>query len=481
MLAGDYFTMGTRESNTKIFPSDPVAATYLFHLVESLRDEISKAPENLKFSQAYCTAVSDLQRALQTEMKREGSFTRWCSLWNRYHQLSRTMGSYLTESGSVATSYASMDEFWADMTAQEHGETRTTIWDTYEHGRRRQLERIFAENYGSEAALLLNNGMSALLVALWSSGLRYRASVLTGQQSYFETSQLLVQTLAPFRLKVLRVSLAGVPHVVRALRDYKPDIALLETAVNLPTGHVLEGYESWHQASSKTVFIIDNSVQSLLTRWFAKAPDLSHRLLVVESCVKYLTQDCMAGVIYGSAGLIERCRQVARGIGLLLQAAAFNYLREGEIRNSHERLLLHSRNVSVFLNELHSSSVRDAVYIGGIGHLERARHDSDLLANGVGAPVFVSITTSRRKAAAIHRALLAEWQRLAANNGLVIPVRAGFGWPETTARVYESAVLNQADSPVYLRISIGIESPTVIREYARLLSLSLHSVLRGSL
>jgi hypothetical protein len=333
---------------------------------------------------------------------------------------------------------------------------------------------LCAQSYGAEAAVLVNSGMAALLSALCSGALRQGATILTGVRSYFETSQLIEQTLAILDLRIVRIAVDQEGEIVRALRDETPAVALFETAINLPRGPIPIDHDAWVAASPNTLFVIDNSVQSSLTRWFDLRPELVSRLLVVESCVKYLTQDCMAGVVYGDTELIERCRAFARATGLLLQETAFNYLREAEIGHTHERLLLHSRNVRLFVEELAHRSV--FAFVGGIGDGDDGASLSPFLAAGVGAPVFVCGPVNTIDAGAAYRALLREWRRRVADDGLDIPVRAGFGWPETTARLYESGVLNQADAPVYLRVSVGIESPSVIRAYGRHLTGAAESV-----
>ena len=68
----------------------------------------------------------------------------FAELKKAYDRLSFEKAVMLHELTEVAASYRSMDEFWADADAQERGDSRRTFWDTYEHGRRRQIESQLA-------------------------------------------------------------------------------------------------------------------------------------------------------------------------------------------------------------------------------------------------------------------------------------------------------------------------------------------------
>lgn len=453
--------------------ADPLAWAYLTLLAKGLEQEAERAARSGRLPVHHLATVRRLREKLHRTGE-ESSFNVWRELWGRYRRVARRTGSYLSESATVASSYTSMDEFWRDMEDQEQGLSGTTVWDTYEHGRRRQLEMLCAQSYGSESAVLLNSGMAALLCALMCGHLQKGAVVVTGIRSYFETSQLIESALSGLNLRIIRISVDQQNEIVGTLRSTSAAVALFETAVNLPEGPTPLGHSEWSAASPETLFVIDNSVQGALTRWFEVTPELAPRLLVVESCVKYLTQDCMAGVVYGSAELIERCRVFARATGLLLQESAFSYMREGEIVHATDRLLLHSRNATEFVAALADRT--SFAFVGSIGDTTAGRRQSRLLSAGVGAPVFVCGRVRTPDAGSTHRAVLNEWRRRVLADGLDIPVRAGFGWPETTVRVYESGVLNQADAPVYLRVSVGIEPPSVIRAYARHLAAAAEAV-----
>jgi cystathionine beta-lyase/cystathionine gamma-synthase len=259
--------------------------------------------------------------------------------------------------------------------------------------------------------------------------------------------------------------------ILSALREHRPQAALFETVSNGPEVLAPADFQLWHEAGPETVFIIDNSAQSHLCRWFGMAPALSPQLLVVESAVKYLTQECMAGVVYGAADLLDRARSVARATGQQLQQKAFSYLCEAEAENVAFRLSLHSRNVRRFVTEL---APRIPEHFEYVRPLDDGGRGSEIFRYGVGALVFLRLRGAMgeplEETADRHRALLHLWRANCQEAGLDLPIRAGFGWNETAARVYESRQLNRSDAPTYLRATIGIEPEEVVCAFAQALA-----------
>jgi Cys/Met metabolism PLP-dependent enzyme len=448
-------------------PADAGALEYLSGLVNGLLREVTN--HKTRLPESHVRQVRALYRHFTSDRRRLATFRSWHTLWLRYQKLSKLTGSLLNVTGTVATVYKSMDCFWADLSEQELGRSTGTVWDTYEHGRRRQLELLCATTYESEAALLLNSGMAALFCALWSAQPSPGSTILTGQRSYFETSELLLHWFRGLNLTTIRVEVDRPGEVVRALHSLRPAIALFETATNLPGSAAPPDCDHWRRASPETLFIVDNSVQGALTRWSRFSGELQERLVVVESGVKYMTENCMAGLLYGSRSIVERCRSFARVAGLLLQECAFNYLREAEIASLPDRLDLHSRNASAFAWRVRQRA-RPAARVGQVGDCSgRRNRATGLFAKGIGAPVFIELC-SRTESGSAHRKLLDSWRTKARHVGIPVPIRAGFGWPQTTARVYESGILNQPDAPAYLRVSVGIEPLPIIEALADLLA-----------
>jgi hypothetical protein len=313
--------------------------------------------------------------------------------------------------------------------------------------------------------------MSALAVALGAAGLRPGSVLLAPSNSYFETAELLETTLGPAGIQVLRVPVHEPGALLLALREHRPHAVLLESVTNGPELEVPLDIDRCHEAANGTVFIIDNSVQSHLCPWFALAPALAPQLLVVESAVKYLTHECMAGVIYGGSALLAKARRVARVTGQQLQQRALSFLCTAEADHAVDRLALHSRNVRRFVAELMPAGASLFEYVRP---LDGNGAGSAVFANGVGALVFSQLRRwaaeeSPEETARRHRELLQHWQAKCQAAGCDLPVRCGFGWSETAARVYESRALNRSDAPTYLRVTVGIEPEYVVGTLARAL------------
>lgn len=451
------------------------AIEYLTALTDGLQREVEQCVDEHKL-ETLRELTHDIEefRLTCTTIPLGLDYTKWQKLWHDYRLLVHRKASLLNALADVARSYTSMDEFWEDADSQVRGESRYTFWDTYEHGRRRQLEHIFARAYGAESALLLNSGMSAIAVIIGMLKLSRGCKILTGEYCYFETSDYLRRFIAESGIEVLRSPVDDVERFFETLREAQPELVLIETVTNLPGVTVPRGFKDWLSVSPGTFFMIDNSVQSHLTRWFEILESKTSQFVVVESATKYLTQECMAGVVYGCAEVIDEAREFARATGQQLQEKSFNYLCEAEVEMASRKLARHTRNVSVFQDELKNFSsmfqvnrTLDAELINGNNQPEV----NEIFQNGVGALIFIALsplfTNGLLKLEQMHRSLLKCWCERAKAIGLEVPVRAGFGWNRTTARVYESQRLNQADSPSYLRISVGIEPIWIIRLLAR--------------
>lgn len=452
----------------------PIAPTgqnslYMSALVSDLAREMEHVGH-------WCPSVRELLGAcheLESRMLRSSLDARlddWSFVRARYRGLGLSVASRLNEVASVARAYGTMDEFWADADAQSTGESPHTFWDTYEHGRRRQLERTLAGVLGAEDTLLLNTGMSAVTTAIEAAELRPGDRVLTGLQSYFETSEYLDIHMGRRAVEIIRAPIDQPDAMGVVLERTRPRLVLFETTTNSPDVTVPRGLEVWLRASPESLFVCDNSVQGALTGWFSDpklrsvAPE---RLLVVESATKYLSQSVVAGLLYGKRDEVERARAFARVTGQHLQEKAFNYLREGELRHVGKRMKLHSRNTEILAEQL--AQVPESPFSVRLarGPVHRHRESLDIFAEGVGGLIFLVPDGERarsRAPQALCRQTLTSWQERLRPMGWSVPVRAGFGWSETSARVYESGALNQRSAPSYLRISVGIEPEEVARQ-----------------
>jgi cystathionine beta-lyase/cystathionine gamma-synthase len=192
---------------------------------------------------------------------------------------------------TIAQDYNSMEEYWTDYELINQGKSPNTYWDTYENGSRRMLESKIAELYGSESALLLNSGMAAIHTALESQILKSGDKILIGQKSYFETIDWIEKFVIPRGIELIKVDSANSSYIKQKLEDYQPKIAFFETVINSPDVIALDFENSFFEIAPNKIFIIDNTVQSHLTKWFEIVPTKHHvRILIVESGTKYITE-----------------------------------------------------------------------------------------------------------------------------------------------------------------------------------------------
>ncbi|AZV79015.1 PLP-dependent transferase [Parasedimentitalea marina] len=401
------------------------------------------------------------------------SLAQWQRQANHLHAVIHQRAAELNSAVNIAEPVEDMEAFWALAARTEAGTTNLTYWDTFENGRRIQLERVLAEVYGAEQSILVNCGMSAIAVALGACKVRSGTRLLVGKSRYFETSSLIERYLLPLGVEIHAVDVAQ-PNALRdALAAFRPDVVLLETIANMPSVDPVRDITDWSASPSAPIFILDNSVQSALTRWFDLL-DFTDRLLVVESGTKYITNDAMCGVVYGAGDLIASARNYGRDTGQFLQARALSYLDASLIRLLPLRMATHSRNVRTFAAELSRSGMPEleAIVLDKFADEGNAK----VLAKGVGSLIFLAFGNCE---GADYKRLLTRWQQRARAHGeAVVPdVRAGFGWLKSSARVYETTRLNRADAPSYLRVSIGLEDTEVVRASAKCLRDAAQEVL----
>lgn len=353
---------------------------------------------------------------------------------------------------SIADDYGSMAEFWSEVERTEAGLSSGTYWDTYEHGLRRQIERKLAAGYGAGSAILLNSGMSAVAVSLGSCSLRHTGRILTSERHYFETDGFLRRFVEPLGVEVVRRDLSAPGALDEAIRRLRPEVVLLETVANCPTLDTAHGLRRAITEFPATTFIVDNSAQSWLTRWF----DLTSRsdnLLVIESGTKYITNDAMCGVLYGCGERIGNARVYARDTGQQMQGRALSYLQDALLTRLHGRLRLHSRNAIAF-RDLLRETLPQHYSVETLDSTSGGDPDG-IFRDGVGAMVFIR----RIDGTAMPEGIIERWRDVVAGQpqSMWPQIRAGFGWLRTSARAYVGAALNQADAPNYVRVSLGVE------------------------
>jgi cystathionine beta-lyase/cystathionine gamma-synthase len=436
------------------------AREYLRALASGLMEE---ARVDLREPEASETAERGEKLLREIEAASLGTYGTWQRSLHAYESVALAVAAAHNLRARIARSYESMEELARDMEAQQEGRSRYTYWDASEHGRRRQIEAAIAARHGAEEALLLNSGMSAIAVALGAMRLSRGATILTGQRGHHATTDYLNRFVAPTGVKIVRVPPWNADAVKEALRAVRPQLALFETATSAPGGNAPARMDEWFDASPETLFVIDNSVQSLLTPWFEGAEARGRRLVVIESAARYLAHRNMAGLAYGPEALLSPMRDFARVTGQYLQEKAFNYIRPAEIEHLPWKLRRHAANVWRFLAELHEVGAVD-VSAPGLTADETAR--ASMFRNGPGCLLFVRIRAPI-KTSGPYRRLLSSWQAQARKQGAWVPVRAGFGWSDTIARVFEPG---PTGGQMCLRVSVGVEPAPVADRLARGLS-----------
>ncbi len=411
--------------------------------------------------------LSRLLERLDEVIERPNS--AYSELKKAYDRLSFEKAVMLHERTEVAASYQSMEEFWADADAQERGDSPRTFWDTYEHGRRRQIESQLAGCYGCEAALLVNSGMSAIDTAVRSLHLKSGDVILTHRRGYFETSQYLADILRAEGVDIVRRSLDDRDELRAAVEDVKPRLLLVEAAMNIPPCEIVSCLDG---VPDGVPIVIDNSLFSHGVRWFDHVRQ--RNAVVVESAIKYMMGHASGGVLYGSHDRIGAARHYARNVGQQLQERAFNHLQAGEIATLREKVRLQGKRAALFASALEAgdwarTSSPTTAASGRDDWPARAVREVD-----GGCLVFLELPEDLPdEKAELQRRILQAWRNELGRRGIALSIRAGFGWDETSARCYESARLNQPNAPMYIRVSVGIEPPDQVATLAECLNLAV--------
>lgn len=424
-------------------PAVPESTAYLARLTAALVEE-------------YRTEGFAVPSGLQAAADGEPGFAPALA---RYRAAAAQLAGLLDASFEAAAAYRSMEEFWADAAEQEQGRSPRSYWDSYENGRRRRTERLAAAAFGSEQAVLVNAGMSAVDVAIRSSGIRPGNTLLVHDRMYFETRDLLDALYQPWDLRIVEVDLRDADAVTAAVARLEPVLALAELALN-GTRCDVPVLEPLRAAGIRT--ILDSSAlgHGVVPGELMAGPTT----LYVESGMKYLGRAAGSGVLYGWGEWGEAARLCARRTGQQLQGRALHRLRPGEVAACRSRLVLHSARRRRFVDTL-ERCWPDLVITDARRTVAGRR---DMLAAAVsrgadGCMAFVrlpGIGSSDREAA--HRAVVAEWAAAWDEPR----VRAGFGWTLTSGRAYGRDALNTALGESFTRFSVGIEPEERIDDLA---------------
>jgi cystathionine beta-lyase/cystathionine gamma-synthase len=427
-------------------------ARYAQRLIDTLVAEAEAIGRERPALRADIGGIVEGARSLADS--RSGALS-WDGAGARYQALCERLCAVLTAAGSIACEYGSMEEFWQDAERQAHGDSPNTFWDIYEHGARRRLEKRLAALYRVEDALLLNSGMSALAVAADAAGLRSGDGVWVNPAAYFETSDLLQRTQGQRGIAIA----AFAPDSASA----PPRLAIFESAQATPAIGQKHDAVLERLLATDCRIVIDNSLLGPGAAW---PPYLTAhaRVLFADSTAKYICRQVSGGLLYGSAKAVASAREIARGSGQQLQAAAFNHIRWGHIDAAALRLELHRRNARVLALALEASAA--FLETGEAPQLNFA-----CLGEAGSCILFLRLRGKDQTLALRHRRLLQRWRETAGADAPAI--RAGYGWDRTTARCYEGQALKQSGVRDYLRISAGIESIASMARLAQTLALAI--------
>ncbi|MDD0969013.1 MULTISPECIES: PLP-dependent transferase [Pseudomonas] len=403
-------------------------------------------------------------------------------LWTEYETAAVNFANILNARATIATCYSSMDEYWRDAQAQANGKSSNTIWDIYEHGSRRRLEGSFAAVLNVEAALLLNSGMSAISVAINAVGLKPTDAVFVGKSSYFETNEVLEHFVDVIGCRIHSIDFLDIPAFESALREFSPKLLVVETATNCPTPESLPNFSQVDFGKKWPMIICDQTIVGF--------PDADVSLnypgdvVYLASLSKFVTNSISAGLIFGRASSVDRCRKIARFSGQNLQEHAFNFIRHSDITCVHYRMELHQLNVQLFMDAL--TQVKEELSL--LRTLERDFLGDTANGSGVhGCLIFFALIPRQGQdyfspeLVESHRAVVCQWQMFSQRHGETFDIRSGFGWRKTSIRCYEGSQLNQSNAPSYMRISVGLESRRAVMCLAAQLVDSIREVTHGTI
>lgn len=162
----------------------------------------------------------------------------------------------------------------------------------------------------------------------------------------------------------------------------------------------------------------------------------------------------MVGIIYGSLVALEKPRDYARCIGNQLQQKAFEYLQHKSLLDLDKKLKIQSKNVEYLISKIDPNKFQ---YIRILNKNAKSLNQKKLFKKGIGCLVFLKLQDCEDPESK-HRQLVNSIKQKMSECGFLIQIRAGFGYATTCLRSYEDNDLNQADKPLYIRISIGTES-----------------------
>lgn len=344
----------------------------------------------------------------------------------------------------VADAYFSMEEFWSNMDDHEKGLSDGTIWDTYECGERRKLESRLAVLYGAPDATVICSGMGAITTAILAVSAAYQIPIECEKKyGYFENSDLIENLFKKLGL-VGEIGTAG----VKLIEPITNEPSLRVNLCNLKNSSETGGFS-----------IIDNSLFSVSAPWKTWSEQISNSFCVVESLPKYITHSVSGGVVYGEKEVIQKIRETARRMGMLLpRHSCISILEDKDVKTVKNRLEKMGNSANLFAQTIREERPELTVRL------------PQEVAQGAGLPnvqtslVFILYPDELNPLEEFEF-----WSREVSKLQGRPVVRAGYGWNYTYGRIYGNNKLNTNSGKTYLRFSIGLEDQDTIKQMAKIL------------
>lgn len=337
----------------------------------------------------------------------------------------------------IADAFTSMSALWEALEEHERGERPGSIWDTYESGERRLLERRLAETYGAPAATVICTGMTGIMNALMAASLAVGAGLEEPKYcGHYEILDLFSGVLSRLGTQAEK----GVRIVEPITND--PTLTVQLDAISQPADAI----------------VIDNSLMSVSLPWKTWRPRTDAPLLVVESIPKFLCREVNGGVVFGEEDLIETVRDLSRRTGTLMSRESSTLVLDSSVERAADRVREQAANTELFAEVLAGHrpdlEIRIPHMILRDAGLEDASSSLVFAIYPEGKPVLPEFDAwTERAGKLVDRPM----------------VRHGYGWDETHGRAYGPNKLNAPGGTEYVRFSVGFEPPELLTELAELL------------
>jgi cystathionine beta-lyase/cystathionine gamma-synthase len=330
------------------------------------------------------------------------------------------------------------------------GKTNKYLYSRYENPTIRVVEQTLAELEGAEAALLVSSGQAATtnaLLALVSAG----DEVVCSAAIYGGTLHLLTEIFARLGVGARFVRVDEFAEPARLLSD-RTKVLWFESPIN-PTLRCIDIRAVAAACRARGVTsVIDNTFASPVNQQpLALGVDL-----VMHSATKYLNghTDVTAGVLAGSASLVDRMEKVRRRVGTILDPHAAYAIGRG-VKTLEVRVQRQNASAMRLAEWLARDDRVETVYYPGLpGHPDHEIARRQM--RGFGGMICVDLGGEYPRAARFFDRLRV-FQRAASLGGVEslcsLPVLTS-QWGHTDDELREAGVTRSM-----ARLSVGLEDP----------------------